>query len=42
MFKGQKVVVVMPAYNADQTLKKTYDGGGVKKWWKFNLIYSPN
>jgi glycosyltransferase involved in cell wall biosynthesis len=25
MFKGQKVVVVMPAYNAEQTLQKTYD-----------------
>ena len=25
MFKDQKVVVVMPAYNAAQTLKKTYD-----------------
>ena len=26
MFKYQKVVVVMPAYNASQTLRKTYDG----------------
>jgi len=25
MFKGQKVVVVMPAYNAEKTLRKTYD-----------------
>ena len=25
MFKGQKVIVVMPAYNAAQTLQKTYD-----------------
>ena len=25
MFNGQKVVVVMPAYNAEKTLKKTYD-----------------
>ena len=25
MFKGQKVVVVMPAYNAARTLRKTYD-----------------
>ena len=25
MFNGKKVVVVMPAYNAAQTLKKTYD-----------------
>lgn len=25
MFKNQKVVVVMPAYNAAETLKKTYD-----------------
>jgi len=25
MFKEQKVIVVMPAYNAQQTLKKTYD-----------------
>src|SRR3954469_19726274 len=25
MFNGQKVVVVMPAYNAAQTLKRTYD-----------------
>jgi glycosyltransferase involved in cell wall biosynthesis len=24
MFKGQKVVVVMPAYNAEKTLMKTY------------------
>jgi glycosyltransferase involved in cell wall biosynthesis len=24
MFKGQKVVVVMPAYNAEKTLRKTY------------------
>ena len=24
MFKGQKVVVVMPAYNAGKTLRKTY------------------
>lgn len=25
MFNGQKIVVVMPAYNAEKTLKKTYD-----------------
>ena len=25
MFKNKKVVVVMPAYNAAQTLKMTYD-----------------
>ena len=25
MYKGQKVIVVMPAYNAAQTLRKTYD-----------------
>jgi glycosyltransferase involved in cell wall biosynthesis len=25
MFKGQKVIVVMPAYNAAQTLRKTYE-----------------
>lgn len=25
MFKGQKIVVVMPAYNAARTLRKTYD-----------------
>ena len=25
MYKGQKVVVVLPAYNAEQTLKKTYE-----------------
>ena len=25
MFDDKKVVVVMPAYNAEQTLKKTYD-----------------
>ncbi len=25
MFKGKKVIVVMPAYNAEKTLKKTYD-----------------
>ena len=25
MFKEKKVVVVMPAYNAEKTLKKTYD-----------------
>jgi len=25
MFKGKKVVVVMPAYNAARTLRKTYD-----------------
>ncbi|CAB1061354.1 Glycosyl transferase, group 2 family [Olavius sp. associated proteobacterium Delta 1] len=25
MFKGQKVIVVMPAYNAAQTLRKTHD-----------------
>ncbi|MDF1663184.1 MAG: glycosyltransferase family 2 protein [Planctomycetota bacterium] len=25
MFKGKKVVVVMPAYNAEKTLKQTYD-----------------
>ena len=24
MFKGQKVIVVMPAYNAAKTLQKTY------------------
>jgi hypothetical protein len=24
MFKGQKVVVVMPAYNAEKTIRKTY------------------
>src|SRR5947207_14732337 len=24
MFKGQKIVVVMPAYNAEKTLRKTY------------------
>jgi len=24
MFKGQKVVVVIPAYNAEKTLRKTY------------------
>ena len=24
MFKGQKVIVVMPAYNAEKTLRKTY------------------
>ena len=25
MFKGQKVIVVMPAYNAEKTLRKTYN-----------------
>ena len=25
MFKGKKIVVVLPAYNAEHTLKKTYD-----------------
>ena len=25
MYRGKKVVVVMPAYNAEKTLKKTYD-----------------
>ncbi|MGB9619953.1 MAG: glycosyltransferase family 2 protein, partial [Armatimonadota bacterium] len=25
MFKGKKVVVVMPAYNAEQTLRRTYE-----------------
>jgi len=25
MYKDQKVIVVMPAYNAAQTLKKTYE-----------------
>lgn len=25
MYKGQKIVVVMPAYNAEKTLRKTYD-----------------
>src|SRR5262249_43556999 len=25
MFAGKKIVVVMPAYNAAQTLRKTYD-----------------
>ncbi len=25
MFKGQKVIIVMPAYNAAQTLRRTYD-----------------
>ena len=25
MINGKKVVVVMPAYNAEKTLKKTYD-----------------
>ena len=25
MYKDKKVIVVMPAYNAAQTLKKTYD-----------------
>lgn len=25
MFRDKKVIVVMPAYNAAQTLKKTYD-----------------
>ena len=25
MYKGQKVVVVMPAYNAEGTLRATYD-----------------
>ena len=24
MFKGQKVVVVMPAYNAERTIEKTW------------------
>jgi glycosyltransferase involved in cell wall biosynthesis len=26
MFNGQKIVVVMPAYNAARTLRGTYDG----------------
>ena len=26
MYKDQKIVVVMPAYNAAQTLRRTYDG----------------
>jgi len=25
MLKDKKVVIVMPAYNAEKTLKKTYD-----------------
>jgi len=25
MFKEQKVIIVMPAYNAQKTLQKTYD-----------------
>jgi len=25
MFQGKKIVVVMPAYNAAETLKRTYD-----------------
>lgn len=25
MFKGQKIIIVMPAYNAAQTLRRTYD-----------------
>ena len=25
MYKNKKVIVVMPAYNAEQTLRKTYD-----------------
>ena len=25
MFRNQKIVVVMPAYNAAQTLRRTYD-----------------
>ncbi len=25
MYKGEKVIVVMPAYNAELTLRKTYD-----------------
>ena len=25
MFQGQKIVVVMPAFNAAQTLQQTYD-----------------
>ena len=25
MFRGRKVIVVMPAYNAAQTLRRTYD-----------------
>jgi glycosyltransferase involved in cell wall biosynthesis len=25
MYKGKKVIVVMPAYNAAQTLRKTWD-----------------
>ena len=25
MFNGQKIVVVMPAYNAARTLRRTYD-----------------
>ena len=25
MFKGRKVIVVMPTYNAEKTLRKTYN-----------------
>ena len=25
MYRGKKIAVVMPAYNAEKTLKKTYD-----------------
>lgn len=25
MFKGKKIVVVMPAYNAERTLRETFD-----------------
>ena len=25
MFNGKKVIVIMPAYNAETTLKRTYD-----------------
>ncbi|MDP2105199.1 MAG: glycosyltransferase, partial [Desulfobulbaceae bacterium] len=25
MYQGKKIVVVMPAYNASETLRKTYD-----------------
>src|ERR1022692_1524034 len=27
MFRGQKIVVVMPAFNASRTLRRTYDEG---------------
>jgi len=30
MIKGHKVVVVMPAYNAVQTLRRTYDEAGAQ------------